>query len=70
LVEGNYLAINHEPKDILNAIEGTNSLFVRIPHPFPIRTSLLDCTADFGNVLGIGYGDFDVGILLVAAEIV
>lgn len=66
-----YLAINHESQDILNAIERQDpTVSGTLPHSLPIGISMLDCASHLVDEFGVGHGDFEVWILLIARETV
>src|SRR4051812_16593824 len=61
------MAVDHETNEILQAVVG-HDLLVELPHALPVRIALLDGAPDFAYVLGIGYGDLEVGVLRVVLE--
>ncbi|KAI6754975.1 hypothetical protein HG531_004081 [Fusarium graminearum] len=62
-----YLAVNHESQQILEVVKSLNFAIIP-PHSLPVRIAALDSRSDSVYKLGVGYGDLQVWLRLVALE--
>ena len=59
------LAIDHEPENILNAVERQNASFASLPHALPVCMAILDRRTDLADELWVCHSDLQVRILLI-----
>jgi hypothetical protein len=63
------LAINHETKHILDAVERQDTTFTcSFPHPLPIGMTIFNSGSNLADELGIGHGDLQIRVLLISLE--